>query len=512
MLGDDLLFVEDENEDSQIAEVTAWKILVIDDEPEIHVITKMVLSDFRFENQPVEIVSANSAAQAKKILLAPENSDLAVALVDVVMESTQAGLELVQWIREELNNQMIRLILRTGQPGEAPEERVIKDYDINDYKNKTELTALRLKTSMYAALRAYRDLKLIERHRMGLEKIIGATTQFIECDTLPQFASAILSQISMVLSIESSDIICCAITRDARAGNRLNILATNVHDKTQMSIPRIIQERIYEALNRHECVQGEDYFVSYFTTKRGTENILYVSKEQQLEPVQHNLLSFFANNIAVAHENIKLREVIRESQKELSYIIGEAVEVRSKETGSHVRRVAHICHLLAVKLGLNPSEAEMIKLAAPLHDVGKVAIPDSILNKPSKHTEAEATVMRAHAKAGYDMLRKSKNPILQIGALIAYEHHERWDGKGYPNRLAGEAISIAGRIAAVADVFDALGSKRCYKNSWSEYEIKDYFEEQRGKQFDPELVDILLDNFDEFSQIRRDFPDPVYQP
>ncbi len=508
MLGDDLLFASDDETDEPVECLAAWKVLIVDDEPEIHAVTKMVLSGFEFEGRRIEFHTASSAKEAREILEQESACEFAVALVDVVMESSHAGLDLVQWIRETLDNQVLRIILRTGQPGEAPEERVIRDYDINDYKNKTELTALRLKTAMYAALRAYRDLRLIERHRLGLEKIIHATTQFIECDTLPQFASTILNQISLILGIESSDIICCAITRDAKSGNQYNVLATNLQNKSTSGMPGDIQRRIESALRQKQSVRGNDYFVSYFTTRRGMESVLYVARDHELETVQHHLLSFFAHNIAVSHENIKLREVIRESQKELSYIIGEAVEVRSKETGSHVRRVAHISHLLAVYAGLNDSEAEMIKLASPLHDVGKVAIPDSILNKPGKHTEEESVIMRSHAKVGYDMLRKSTNPILQVGARIAHEHHEQWNGSGYPNGLAGEQISMAGRVSAIADVFDALGSKRCYKAPWSEEEIKAYFVKQRAKQFDPTLVDILLEHFDEFAAIRERFPDP----
>lgn len=361
---------------------------------------------------------------------------------------------------------------------------------------------------MYAALRAYRDIKVIERHRLGLEKIISATTEFIECDTLPQFASAILNQISVVLGIESSEILCCAITRDMNSGNRYNILASNLQGQSLAAIPGAVQRRIEEALNQHKSIQGNDYFVSYFTTRRGMENVLYVARNEPLEPVQHHLLTFFANNIAVAHENIKLREVIHESQKELSYIIGEAVELRSKETGSHVRRVAHISALLATRSGLSDSDVEMIKLAAPLHDVGKVAIPDRILNKPGPHNDEERLIMQSHARAGYDMLRKSTNPILQVGAQIAHEHHEYWDGSGYPNGLQGCEISIAGRIAAIGDVFDALGSKRCYKGPWPEDQIRHHFVEQRGKQFDPKLVDLILAQFEEFTAIRAQFPDP----
>ncbi len=513
-MNDDFLFAEDDGEEAPIAE-SKWKILIVDDEPEVHNITKLVLSDFEFDEGSLELVSAFSAGEAKSMLENGKDADFAVAIVDVVMETSHAGLEFVQWVREEINNHKIRLILRTGQPGEAPEENVIRDYDINDYKNKTELTALRLKTLFYSALRGYRDILTIERHRQGLEKIIAASSEFIECDSLTQFASAILKQVALVLGIESKSIICCAAAKEnGGASSAVNILAMNqgACEKHQLSeseqLPSLVNDRLEQALQRKRSIYAEDYFIGYFTTKRGTENLLYVAQDQNLAPMQHNLLEFFANNIAVAHENLKLREVIKESQKELSYVIGEAVEMRSKETGSHVKRVAHFSYLLACKYGLSEYEAEMIKLASPLHDVGKVGIPDNVLNKPGKHDADEWKVMQTHARIGFDMLRRTDNPILQLGATIAHQHHEKWNGKGYPGNLKKEEIHIAGRITALADVFDALGSKRCYKEAWPSEEILNLISQERGEHFDPELVDILLNNIEEFSAIRAAYPDP----
>ena len=139
MLGDELLFTNDDKTDLEEELLAAWTVLVVDDEPEIHAVTRMVLGDFVFEQRPLNIITASSAAEARDILVADTHKAIAVAIIDVVMETTQAGLELVRWVRETLNNHVIRLILRTGQPGEAPEERVIRDFDINDYKNKTEV-------------------------------------------------------------------------------------------------------------------------------------------------------------------------------------------------------------------------------------------------------------------------------------------------------------------------------------------------------------------------------------
>ncbi|MCW8091913.1 DUF3369 domain-containing protein [Alteromonas sp. ASW11-130] len=510
---DELVFASDEITENVLPKQAKWRILVVDDEAEVHQVTRLVMNDFVFDGHGVQLEFASSAKEAKTILKADKYHEIAVAIIDVVMESAHAGLELVQWVRDELKNHTIRLILRTGQPGEAPEESVIRNYDINDYKNKTELTVLRLKTSLYATLRSYRDIRIIERHRSGLEKIIAATSQFIECDTLSEFASTILNQISVILNIESSQIVCCAVVKEhTQSQSDLMVLAANKGATQSIAVDNTlltdtVDNRIAEALQRKENIEKEDYFVGYFTTKRGTESVLYVENETPLEAVQHHLLGVFTHNIAVAHENLKLRDVIKESQKELSYVIGEAVEMRSKETGSHVKRVAQISYLLAKKYGLPESEAELIKLASPLHDVGKVGIPDHILNKPGKHDVDEWKIMQTHPTIGYEMLIKSDNPILQLGAHISHEHHERWDGKGYPRGLSGKDIHVAGRITAVADVFDALGSARCYKGPWDEDEIVTYFKQEKGKRFEPKLVEILLDDLPSFFEIRRKFPD-----
>ena len=190
------------------------------------------------------------------------------------------------------------------------------------------------------------------------------------------------------------------------------------------------------------------------------------------------------------------------------YLLGDAVEHRSRETGQHLRRVAEISYLLAHKAGLSEPEARLIREAAPLHDLGKIAIPDAILNKPGPLNPDEWAVMQTHAEQGYELLSHTDKPILMMGALIAREHHERWDGKGYPKGLAGEAISLGGRITALADVFDALSSKRCYKEAWPLEQVRQLFEAEKGKHFDPDLVDLLLTHFDEFADIKRRYPDP----
>lgn len=196
---------------------------------------------------------------------------------------------------------------------------------------------------------------------------------------------------------------------------------------------------------------------------------------------------------------------IEDTQKEVVFTMGAIGERRSEETGFHVKRVAEYSKLFALYYGIDEKEAEMLRQASPMHDIGKVGIADSILNKPGLFTPEEHAKMQEHTTLGYNMLKSSKRPLLQTAAIVAHEHHERWDGKGYPLGLKGEEIHIYGRITAIADVFDALGSDRIYKKAWEDEKIFNLFKEERGKQFDPKLVDIFFEHLDEFLDIRDKF-------
>jgi response regulator RpfG family c-di-GMP phosphodiesterase len=204
---------------------------------------------------------------------------------------------------------------------------------------------------------------------------------------------------------------------------------------------------------------------------------------------------------------VKINEEIISTQKDIVYKMGEIGETRSKETGNHVKRVAEYSYLLAIEAGLGQEDSDTLKIASPMHDIGKVAIADDILNKPDKLTENEMNIMKKHAELGFDMLHGSTRPLLNTAAIVAHEHHEKWDGSGYPQGLTALEIHIYGRITAIADVFDALGNKRCYKEAWDDDKIFNYFKEQRGKHFEPKLVDIFFDNIDDFLAIRDSLSD-----
>jgi len=205
-------------------------------------------------------------------------------------------------------------------------------------------------------------------------------------------------------------------------------------------------------------------------------------------------LSEAKQELAVASEETVLR-------------LAKAAEFRDDETAQHTLRMSHYCKMIAEKLNFSQERCELVRLASQLHDVGKIGIPDAILLKPGKLTDEEFTLMKEHAMFGFRILSDSKAALLQTGAIIARSHHERYDGNGYPDGISGEEIAIEARIAAVADVFDALTSKRVYKDPMPTDRAATILRQDSGKHFDPRLVDIFLNNMDTVLAIRERFPD-----
>ncbi|MEA1956139.1 MAG: HD domain-containing protein [Campylobacterota bacterium] len=198
-----------------------------------------------------------------------------------------------------------------------------------------------------------------------------------------------------------------------------------------------------------------------------------------------------------------LNDELEDTQREIIFTMGAIAEERSKETGNHVRRVAEYSYMLARFYGMSIKESLLLKNASPMHDIGKIGIPDHVLNKPGRFTDKEFEIMKAHSEIGYGMLKHSERSIFKVASIVAYEHHERYDGQGYPRGLKGENIHIYGRITAIADVFDALGSDRIYKRAWPLEKILKLFKEERGKHFDPLLIDLFLNNLDDFIETKE---------
>lgn len=488
-----------------------WKVIIVDDEKEVHQLTTMVLSDFAFDGKRIQFYSAYSEAEARTLI--EEHADTAVILLDVVMDEDDTGLKLVKYIREDLGRTSVRIILRTGQPGQAPERVVIANYDINDYKEKTELTSQKLYTTMMAALRSFRDIMVIENNKVGLEKIINSSADLFELKSMRKFASGVLTQLTSILNLNKNALHCNSFAAAKGGQEEIYILAAsgdysfNDNEKIENVVPAHVYHCIEQTFRNKTSEFQDSYFTCYFRSKSGKENVIYFEGSKDLNEWNRYLIEIYCANVSIAFENIYLNEEVENTQKEIIFTLGEIAETRSRETGHHVKRVAEYTKLLALNYGIPEEEAEMVKLASSMHDVGKVAVPDAILNKPGKLTPDEFDVIKNHANYGYAMLNHSKREIIQTAAIIAYQHHEKYDGTGYPNGLAGDDIHIYGRIVALADVFDALGSDRVYKKAWPLEQILDYFREQSGHHFDPALVNIFLGNLDSMLAIRDQYAD-----
>ena len=209
----------------------------------------------------------------------------------------------------------------------------------------------------------------------------------------------------------------------------------------------------------------------------------------------------------LAEEVLKATEEIRSREQETILRLSRAAEFRDPETGAHILRMAHYSWFIAVRMGLPADQQQLLLEAAPMHDVGKVGTPDNILLKPGRLTPEEFEIMKQHAPMGHKILSGSNSPLLQMAAEIALSHHEKFDGSGYPNGLAGEQIPLVGRIVAVADVFDALTSERPYKKAWPIDQAVDMLKENRGSHFDPACIAAFLQNFDEVLAARSRFKD-----
>jgi response regulator RpfG family c-di-GMP phosphodiesterase len=487
------------------AVATPWRILVADDEEQVHTMTRMVMKKFRFEGRGVEIISAYSGEETRRLMA--ENRDVAILFLDVVMEEEDAGLKVVQYVRETLNNPLVRIILRTGQPGQAPEEDVIRNYDINDYKSKTELTVKKLYTAVIASLRAYQDMLTIEKNKRGLEGILRSSRELFRLQTIEAFSERVLDRLD-------------ELTHGGRRGSgfvlsgRGDHLAVVARSGDYLEYPEggfgrwpIEVRRLIAPARRERGFFFKDCtFLASFDSLGGLETFVFFEAEKPIDEVDQNLIKIFYSNIAVAIDNLYLSEEIIDTQKEVIITLGEIVETRSKETANHVRRVAEYSYLLGIAHGLDETEATLLRLASPMHDIGKIGIPDVILNKPAGLDAEEFEIIKTHTTIGYEVLRKSNRDILRAAATIAWQHHERWDGGGYPRGIAGDRIHVFARITAICDVYDALSHKRVYKDAWPEAEVLAYLRDQSGVMFDPTIVTLFFEHYPAIKAIKERYP------
>ncbi|GLS89644.1 phosphodiesterase [Psychromonas marina] len=511
----DLLFIEDDitDVDDPISlHLSPWKVLIVDDDKEVHAVTKLVLSNFEWDDTPLHFLSAYSAYEAEQLFL--EHDDIAVALIDVVMETDDAGLKLIETVRNEFQNKNTRIVLRTGQPGQAPERTIIREYDISDYKNKTELSGVKLDTLMCTTLRSYQNIVNLNKNKEGLELVVESSSVLFDATTYESLVDETINYLTKLLTkctntpahnLSAVGFYCdldVFLLLEAR-GEYSHFTSPDDIEKLPNHISLLISESMAEQKN----IYNPDCFVLSMQSSSEKNVMFYVDGFSPLSKQDIALIELFASNTKISFDNEELRHEIDEGQREIVYLLGEAIEHKSKETGNHIRRVAEITRILALELGFSVAESEKIKSASPLHDLGKIGIPDHILHKPGSFTPEEWKIMQSHVEIGYELVRYSNQDILKYAALISYQHHEKWDGSGYPNGLKGEEISLVGRIASLADVFDALAHDRCYKKAWPMNEVLQFIDDQEGLHFDPLVVEAFRKHKNQIIEVNERYSD-----
>lgn len=316
MMIDEMMFDDEDDAATPGAAAGAapWQVLIVDDDVSVHQVTQLVMGDFVMDGRGVRFTDCYSAAEARTLLAQP--NQFALILLDVVMETEHAGLDLVRYIREELRNVNVRIVLRTGQPGQAPQAMVIKTYDINDYREKTDLTHGKLTTVFYSTLRAYRDLMRLERARAGLRRSIHAITEVCDSNNLRTFCSTVLQQAGELLGQEGEGICASRVSAYAAASleGHLKVLAVTAAyadlgaEETMAHLPATVREAFARCAREQGSHFGELFHACYYRTRDGNESFLYMAFAEAIGVEERELLEVFSANVAITYEKLLMRE------------------------------------------------------------------------------------------------------------------------------------------------------------------------------------------------------------
>ncbi|SFU79577.1 Response regulator receiver domain-containing protein [Methylobacterium sp. 174MFSha1.1] len=313
MSDDDILFLLPDDEPGADQPTAAWPVMVVDDDPAVHEGTRFALSGYGLDGAGLELISAYSAAEARSLLTARRG--MAVILLDVVMETDDAGLRLVDFVRRELKDDTVRIILRTGQPGQAPERRVIVDYDINDYKAKTELTADKLFTSLTAALRAYQQLKRLEETRRGLEIIIDAAPMLLDYKSMQRLAEGVLTQVSSLLNVACEGIL--VLREQSGPQDAVSVLAGSgcyqhlAGGDGQRPLDDDVRGIVAQAFSERRHTFGDRWSTLYVHTASGSEIVALLKADRSLSETDRALIGLFTSRLSVAFDNVILYEQLQ---------------------------------------------------------------------------------------------------------------------------------------------------------------------------------------------------------
>ncbi len=489
-----------------------WKVLVVDGDSGSHAATAHALNRLVYRNRGVVIFEALNPSDARAVVSV--HPDIAAVLVGFGRGEENAGRELIRWLRREKRNETAQILVLADGPVTEAEEILTLEYEIADYVPRAECTPGRIRTSLVSALRTYAALMTSQEQHEDLRRISEASALVFRNSGISEFERTALASIASFLH------------GPGNADRYFGVFATRSPDEV---VPRIttatgsfrhlegqklsqmLNSPLYERVLSHNYAKGHlslgKLRVYGFRIRDGSEVYLILEDEVELSDWNRDLLEGFRLQLGVALDNFHLFRGIESARDDLVFALGEMAESRSEETWNHVKRVAEIAHIMAQGMGMGEFETEQLRLAASLHDLGKLSIPEGILAKEGRLSGDEFESMKSHSLVGFEMLNTSNRSLFRTAAQIALEHHENWDGTGYPRGLKGEEINLYSRIVTVADVFDALGNRRAYKKPWNTSDILDFMRRETGRKFDPKVMEVFFERFEELNQVRLRFPD-----
>ncbi len=500
----------DDGRNEPRADLDPLQILLVAGDDDAHRQVREALGRLTFVQQPVRIVSAYTATEARARLR--DNPTIAVVVIGLALTSPGAGLQLAGAIREDLDNRFIRIVLQADRPEACPHREVLDRYEINDCVVAGPGSAAALKSAVMLSLRHFREIRRCRRSQDGLLDILKASGDLFTQDNIDLIAERIIDGLASLLARAPGirDLRCLLATEIDGTfrvqsqrfwGHRLlgEPLAAVLPVNAARMLPRVLADRCGVF-----CTGG---YIDVLSSDGTPRHLIYLEWDRLDGTSERNLVRMFMANATLVYRNLTLNQAIIDTQKEIIHTLSEVVETRSSETANHVLRVGLLARQLAELYGLPANETDVLGMTAPMHDIGKVGIPDAILNKQDALTAAERLVIETHTNIGHSILARSNRYIMQAAAVVALQHHERWDGEGYPRRLRGERIHLHARITALVDVFDALLQARSYRAALPIEEVVAFLAAERGRAFEPRLVDLLLTNLDRFTAIRRTHPD-----
>ncbi len=453
-----------------------WKVAIVDDDQGVHTGTRFVLQDFTLHGRKLDLLSARSAAEARELFRA--NPDMAVIFLDVVMETEGAGLELVQFVREELKNETVRIILRTGQPGQAPERKVVVDYDINDYKAKTELTADKLFTTLTAALRSYEQLQKLVQTRRGLEIIIDAAATLFDQRSLQRLAEGVLTQLSSLMAVECAGIL---VLREVDSANGLSVLAGSGNYRhyaaaeNRRPLETELANLIHAAFEsrRHEFGRGR--YLLYMGTGSGRELVALMDADKELSDTDKALVEVFCSRLAAAFDNVTLYERLERANLRLEEKVAKrtaqllAAKERLENQSERLKRansfkgevLGTVAHDLKNPLGVILGRAEILKELLSKTPLSEKQASDQIEHIRQSARRLTAMVEDLIADARADAVDISvRSYTLDLGVLVSEvsEHNRKLAaGKDQELQVAVEpGVNVEGDTERLREAVDNL--------------------------------------------------------